>query len=72
MTRVNQKERLLINSEIREMLRKGAIQQVQPEPGQYLSILFLVKKIDGDYKLAINLKYLKAFISISTSFHFNK
>lgn len=44
------------------MLRKGAIQQVQPEPGQYLSILFLVEKIDGEYKLAINLKYLKAFI----------
>ena len=61
-TRVNQEERLLINSEIHEMLRKGAIQQVQPEPGQFLSNLFLVDKKDGGHRPVKNLKDLNASI----------
>ena len=48
LARVNQEERLQINSEIKEMLRKGAIQQVKSEPGEFLSNLFLVnKKVGG-------------------------
>ena len=51
LARVNQEERLEINSEIKEMLRKGAIQQVKSEPGEFLSNLFL-----------LNLKFLNSFI----------
>ena len=61
-TRVNQEERLLINSEIQEMLRKGAIQQVQPEPRQFLSNLFLMDKKDRGHRPVKNLNYLNAFI----------
>ena len=49
LARVNQEERLQINSEIKEMLRKGAIQQVKSEPGEFLSNLFLVNKKDGGH-----------------------
>ena len=47
--RVNQEERLQINSEIKEMLRKGAIQQVKSQPQGFLSNLFLVNKKDGGH-----------------------
>ena len=50
MARVNKEERLQINSEIKEMLRKGAIQQLKSQPGEFLSNLFLVNKKDGGNK----------------------
>ena len=62
LARVNQEERLQINSEIKEMLRKGAFQQVKSEPGEFLSNLFLVNKKDGDHRPVINLKFLNNFI----------
>ena len=34
LAKVNQEKRLQLNSEIKEMLRKGAIQQVKSEPGE--------------------------------------
>ena len=37
LARINQEERLQINSEKKEMLKKGAIQQVESEPGEFLS-----------------------------------
>ena len=44
------------------MFRKCAIQQVQPEPRQFLSnLFFLVDNRDGDHRPAKNLKYLKYF-----------
>ena len=59
---VNQEERLQINSDIKEMLRKGAIQQLKSEPGEFLSNLFLVKQKDGGHRPVINLKFLNSFI----------
>ena len=44
LARVNQKERLQMNSKIKEMLRKGAIQMVKSEPGEFPSKLLLVNK----------------------------
>ena len=44
LARVNHEERLQINSEIKKMLRKGAIQQVKSEPGEFVSNLLLVNK----------------------------
>ena len=62
LARVNQEERLQKNSEIKEMLRKGVIQQVKSEPGEFLSNLFLVNKKDGSHRPVINLKFLNIFI----------
>ena len=62
LARVNQEERLQINSEIKEILRKGAIQQVKSDPGKFLSNLFLVNKRDGGHRPVINLKFLNSFI----------
>ena len=62
LARVNQEERLQINLEINEMLRKGAIQQVESEPGDFLSNLFLVNKKDGGHRPEINLKFLNSFM----------
>ena len=60
--RANQEERLQINSEIKEILRKGAIQQLRSEPEEFLSNLFLVNKKDGGHQPVINLKFLNSFI----------
>ena len=38
LARVNQEETLQINSEIKEMLRKRAIQHMKSEPGEFLSL----------------------------------
>ena len=59
---VNQEERLQINSDIKGMLRKGAIQQLKSEPGEFLSNLLLVKQKDGGHRPVINLKFLNSFI----------
>ena len=60
LTRVNQKERLLINWEVKETSRKGAIQQVKSELGEFLRNLFLVK--DGGHRPEKNLKFMNSFI----------
>ena len=38
LARVNQEETLQINSEIKKMLRKRAIQHMKSEPGEFLSL----------------------------------
>ena len=38
LARVNQEDTLQINSEIKEMLRKRAIQHMKSEPGEFLSL----------------------------------
>ena len=62
LARVNQEERLQVNSETKEMLRKGAIQQVKSKPGGFLSNLFLVNKKDRGHRPVINLKFLNSFM----------
>ena len=62
LARVNQEERLQINSETKEMLRKGAIQQMKSKPGGFLSNLFLVNKKDRGHRPVVNLKFLNSFI----------
>ena len=53
LAKVNQEERLQINSEIKKMLRKGTTQQVISESGEFLSNLFLVNKKDGGHRSVI-------------------
>ena len=56
-----------ISKEIDNLLQKGAIVQVVPEQGQFLSNLFLVQKKNGDWRPVINLRKLNKFIKY---FHF--
>ena len=59
---MNQEEKLQINSEIKEVLRKGAIKQVKSKPGEFLSNLFLVNRKDVSHRPVINLKFVNSFI----------
>ena len=51
----------LVNQEIQDMLKKGAIEKLSPVPNQFLSNIFLVKN-GGKNRPVINLKKLNSFI----------
>ena len=61
-TKMNKKQIALVDLELKEMLRKGAIKRAQPPQREFLSNLFLVRKKDGDYRPVINLEMLNQFI----------
>ena len=46
-TKMNKKQIALVDLELKEMLKKGAIMRTQPAQGEFLSNLFLVRKKDG-------------------------
>ena len=55
-------EKILVDKEIIEMLKKGAIEEVSPIPDQYLSTIFLVSKKDSGHRPVLNLKNLNKHI----------
>ena len=57
-TKMNKKQIALVDLELKEMLRKGAIMRTQPTQGEFLSNLFLMGKKDEGYRPVINLKML--------------
>jgi len=59
---VSQGQRALIDKEVEDLLRKGAIQEVSHCEGEYLSSIFLVPKKDGRQRPVINLKKLNKFV----------
>ena len=61
-TRMNKKQIALVNLELKEMLRKGAVKRTQPAQREFLSNLFLVGKKDRGFRPVINLKMLNQFI----------
>jgi len=44
------------------MLVKGAIQEVDPSPNQFLSSIFIIPKKDAGFRPIINLKRLNSYI----------
>lgn len=52
-----------VEEEVQKLLVKGAIQKVEPCPGQFISRLFLVTKKDGSFRPVVNLKPLNQFIA---------
>ena len=52
----------LIQVEIENILKKGAIQQTKHQTGEYLSNIFLVWKRDRGNLPMVNLRYLNQFI----------
>ena len=57
-THISLDKQALIDTEIREMLAKGAIQEVKTLSPSYISNIFLVPKKDGGLRPIINLKPL--------------
>ena len=54
MVQMNQEEILLVDQEIQEMLRKGAMLKVQPSLDQFLSLIFVNLKKDARHRPVIN------------------
>ena len=52
----------LVDKEVQDMILKGAIIEVSPTQGQYVSTIFLVTKKDGGMRPVINLKYLNHLV----------
>ena len=63
-TKMSLEEKKLVNTEVQELLRKGAITPAQVSEDQFVSNIFLRLKEDGCFHLIINLKKLNQFISI--------
>ena len=47
---------MIVESEIERLLKKGVIEVTQPEPGEFISPIFLIPKWDGSHRLILNLK----------------
>ena len=61
-TGMSKDQKILVNQEISDMLKKGAIRECQPHPSQLVSTLFLVGKKDGAKGLVTNVKKLNRLI----------
>lgn len=60
--KMSNEEIALVEQEIEKMMRKGAIVEVQPCKGQFVSNIFLRPKNNGTMRPIINLKKLNAFV----------
>ena len=56
------KDQLAIREEVKNLMVKQAIQEVEPQKGQFVSRLFTVPKKDGSLRLVVNLRPLNNFI----------
>jgi len=59
---MSQHEMTLVDMEVSEMIRKGAILAVDPVAGQFVSNIFLTPKKSGGMRPVINLKQLNNFL----------
>lgn len=60
---LSRKDQVLVQTEVGKMLLKGAICEVPPVEGEFLSRLFLVQKKDGRFRPVVNLKALNKFMT---------
>lgn len=58
----NEETMKIIDQEVSELLRKGAIVQSSVEENQFISNIFVVKKPDNKFRPIINLKKLNQFV----------
>ena len=52
----------IVDNEVQEFLKKGAIVPSVSEPGEFISNLFIVPKPCGKYRPVINLRHLNKFV----------
>ena len=55
-------EYLLLSQEVVELLNKGAVEEANPDPDQFLGHLFLRLKKDGSHRPVFNMKELNQFV----------
>lgn len=55
-------ERIEIQKQLVKLKDKGAIKQVSSDVHQFISKIFIIPKLDGSYRLILNLKKLNEFI----------
>ena len=60
--KIKEEQRLIVQKEAEEMLRKEAIFQVQNNPKQFLSSIFVVSKKSTSFRHIINLKKLNSCV----------
>ncbi|KAL4225084.1 hypothetical protein ACF0H5_015778 [Mactra antiquata] len=53
---------MILNQEVLNLLNIGAITKSDPEPGQFISTLFVVPKPNNKYRPIINLRFLNDFV----------
>ena len=58
----NKEEWSIVDQEVQELLRKGAIVPCESESGEFISTIFIVPKPNGKFRPVINLIYLNEFI----------
>ena len=58
----SQESKSQIDSELQELLSKGAVVETQISPGNFVSQIFLVEKEDGGLRPLINLMGLNRFV----------
>lgn len=61
----NQNDNAAIKSETESLLKKGVIEEVEHEEGEFISNIFLRKKKNGSYRMILNLKEL----NLSVEYH---
>ena len=52
-----------VEEEVQKLLTKGAIRKVEPCPGQFVSMLFLIAKKDGSFQPVVNLRPSNQFMA---------
>ena len=62
ISEISKAQRELVRAEIETMLMKGAISQIDHTQREFISLLFIVEKKDGDQRPVINLKSLSFFV----------
>ena len=58
----NEEQWVIVDQEVQELLRKGAIIPCKSEPGEFISTLFIVPKPNGKFRPVISLRYLNGFV----------
>lgn len=53
---------VIVDNEVHEMLKKGAMVPSVSESGEFISTLFIVPKQNGKFRPVINLRYLNEFV----------
>ena len=58
----NKSQHSIVEEEIYKLLEKGVIKVSSPEPGKFISSIFLRPKPDGSHRVTLNLKQFNEFV----------
>ena len=60
--KVNKKEEMVIDTEVKNLLDKKVIDEVQSIDGEFISPIFVRPKKNGEYRMILNLKALNQYV----------